>query len=67
MTTNEFVTSCSKYSVRSFGNGWAYEVRELSTGDSLWFQDHDADLLYSETDDFTNPMVLDMYFEMIGG
>ncbi len=67
MTTNEYKTADEKYYIKSYGNGWAYEVEELSTGDSLWFQDHDADRLYSETDDFTNPMVLDMYFEMIGG
>ena len=32
----------------------------------LWFQDHDAIQVQNETEDFTNTMVLDMYFEMIG-
>jgi hypothetical protein len=64
MITNTFRTHDNKYLVRSFGNGWAYEVH---CGDeSLWFQDHDAEQLQDETEDFTNTMVLDMYFEMIG-
>lgn len=67
MTTNEYKTADEKYYIKSYGNGWAYEVQELSTGDSLWFQDQDADQLREETEDFDNTMVLDMYFEMIGG
>ncbi len=64
MITNSFVTADNKYKINSFGNGWAYEV--FCGDDSLWFQDYDAEQLQLETEDFTNTMVLDMYFEMIG-
>jgi len=67
MTTNEFTTHDNKFYVASYGNGWAYEITDQRTGDSLWFQDDDADRLREETEDFANTMVLDMYFEMIGG
>lgn len=67
MTTNEYRTADNKYYIMCYGNGWAYEVKDLQTGESLWFQDHDADQLQLETEDFDNTMVLDMYFEMIGG
>ena len=67
MTTNEYTTTDGKYHVKSYGNGWAYEVTDTTTGESLFFQDHDAEQLQNETEDFTNTMVLDMYFEMIGG
>ena len=67
MTTNEYKTADEKYYIKSYGNGWAYEVEELGTGESLFFQDSDAVRLREETEDFNNTMVLDMYFEMIGG
>ncbi len=53
-----FITHDGKFSVTSHGNGWAYEVTERSTGDSFWVQDHDADQLQADTNDFewTEPL-----------
>lgn len=28
--------------VRSYGNGWAYELRDTQEGTYVWFQDDDA-------------------------
>jgi hypothetical protein len=71
MITNEFDTHDGKYNIRSFGNGWAYEVRCNSTdGDSysysyLWFQDDDAHQLQTDTNNFEDTTVLSQYFENI--
>jgi len=67
MITNVFDTDDGKYTIKSFGNGWAYEVIHNATNESLWFQDHDADQLRTDTDNFEDTMTLDMHFEMIGG
>ena len=67
MITNEFDTDDGKYTIKSYGNGWGYEVRCNNTDDTLWFQDHDADQLQTDTNNFEDTMTLDMYFEMIGG
>jgi len=68
MITGEYKTTDGKYYVTCYGNGWAYEVTDLHNPqiEPLFFQDHDADQLQLETEDFTNTMMLDMYFEMIG-
>jgi hypothetical protein len=69
MTTNEFDTADGKYTIKSYGNGWAYSIADNRSPDTdpLWFQDEDAIRLQEETEDFTNTMVLDMWFEMIEG
>jgi hypothetical protein len=69
MTTNEYPTADGKYYVKSYGNGWAYSIEDNRSPDTdpLWFQDEDAIRLQEETEDFTNTMVLDMWFEMIEG
>jgi hypothetical protein len=69
MTTNEYITADGKYFIKVYGNGWAYSVDDNKNPDTdpLWFQDEDAINLQNETEDFTNTMVLDMYFHMIGG
>lgn len=63
MITNSFNTADNKYSIQSHGNGWAYEVTCLNSGDTLWFQDHDADQLQADTNDFTDTCVIDQHFE----
>ena len=30
------------YTVESFGNGWAYQIKRKSDGESVWLQDDDA-------------------------
>lgn len=67
MITNEYTTPDGKYHIRSFGNGWAYEITEKSTGDSLFFQDEDAAQLQTETEDFANSAVISQYFECLLG
>ena len=62
-TTNEFITETGKYYISSYGNGWAYEITCQTTGDSLWFQDDDADYIKVATSDFNNEAELLAYFE----
>ena len=63
MTTNEFDTDNGKYTIVSYGNGWGYEVFCNITGDNLWFQDHDADQLQTDTNNFEDTTILSQYFE----
>jgi hypothetical protein len=73
MITNEFDTHNGKYTIRSFGNGWAYEVRcnnpnpDDSLYSYLWFQDHDADQLQTDTNNFEDTVTIDQYFECLEG
>ena len=67
MNTRTFVTEDNKYHIEVLGNGWAYSVTEQRTGDNFFVQDHDAELLQRETDDFACTGVLDLYMEALGG
>jgi hypothetical protein len=58
-------TPTGKYHITSHGNGWAFEVHCQTTGDSLWFQDQDADFLRDNTDDLTDEEAIGMIFEML--
>ena len=61
----QFTTPTGKYHVTSHGNGWAYEITDQHTGDSLWFQDESASLLQDRTNNFEDEAELDAYFAMI--
>lgn len=63
MITNDFNTDCGKYTIKSHGNGWGYEVFCNSTGDNLWFQDHEAHQLQADTNNFEDTAILSQYFE----
>ncbi len=63
MTTNEFDTADGKFTIKSYGNGWAYEVTCNTTGDSVWVQDDDAHQLKTQTNDFEDTCVLAYYLE----
>jgi len=67
MLTNTFVTEGNKYHVEVFGNGWAYCVTCQRTGDNFFLQDHDADKLAEDTDNFECIGAIDMYMEALGG
>lgn len=60
-----FTTHSGRYHVVSHGNGWAYEVTDQSTGDSLWFQDDDAARLQEETSDFEHESIITQYFDCL--
>lgn len=60
-----FVPTNERYYVESYGNGWAYCVSDQTTGRSLWFQDHDADCIREQTNDFDNLDVLADYFDIL--
>ena len=47
-----FNTPNRRYLITSHGNGWAYEITDQETGDSLWFQDEDAYTIQENTGDF---------------
>lgn len=53
----------STYTVRSYGNGWAYEIDNHECADTLFFQDHEADEIKKITNNFENMSALDAYFE----
>jgi hypothetical protein len=59
----QFNTQSGRYSVISHGNGWAYEITDNETGDSLWFQDDSAIQLQADTNNFENDDMLSQYFE----
>lgn len=65
MHTLQYTTPNERYHVSSYGNGWAYEIVCQTTGASLWFQDHDADQVQKETNDFKNEDTISNYFELL--
>lgn len=67
MTTNEFITADGKYAISSYGNGWAYTITCNATGNDLWLQDHDAQQLQTDTNNFENTDVIGQYFECLEG
>ena len=67
MITNTFTTENNKYHIESLGNGWAYSVTCLRTGKNFFVQDHDADTLQKDTDDFQCIGALDNYMDALGG
>jgi len=60
-----FTTINNRYHVTVHGNGWAYEVLDQESGDSLWFQDSDAEQIQAETDNFENESAIAQYFECL--
>jgi hypothetical protein len=58
-----FNTPNRHYIVTSHGNGWAYEITDQETGESLWFQDDDAVQVQQNTNDFEDESAIDQYFE----
>lgn len=51
------------YFVKSHGNGWAYEIEDINTGETLFFQDDDAHNLYMDTNRFENTVAIESAFE----
>jgi hypothetical protein len=62
MVTNSFLTLSGRYFVQSLGNGWAYEVEDVASGESIFVQDSDANQLREHTNDFDNETAIDDYF-----
>lgn len=61
----QFTTESGRYHITSHGSGWAYEVTDNETGDSLWFQDDDAAQLKSDTSDFECEIAIAQYFDCL--
>lgn len=57
-----FTTESGRYLVKSHGNGWAYEVTDQDTGETIWVQDDDAQTLQSHCSNFDNEAALSDYF-----
>jgi len=55
-------TDLKRYEVTSFGNGWAYEITDIHSGESVWFQDDDADIVRANSGDFSSDDYIDNYF-----
>lgn len=65
MVTNEFPTPGGRFYITSYGNGWAYQVEELHTGHTLFFQDDDACTLKRDSSDFMDDSHLALLFECV--
>ena len=65
MVTNEFPTPGGRFYITSYGNGWAYQVEELHTGHTLFFQDDDACALKRDSSDFMDDSHLALLFECL--
>lgn len=61
----QFTTHDNEFHIVSHGNGWAYEITDQSTGESLWFQDEDAAIVQTDTADFTDTQALREYFDVL--
>ena len=55
-----------KYTIDSYGNGWAYEVIDNDTNDSFWVQDQDADALKVATQNFEIADCISEYMNALG-
>jgi hypothetical protein len=60
-----FDSLSGRYTITSHGNGWAYEIEDNVTNETLWFQDHDACQLQNDTNNFENDVILQQYFECL--
>lgn len=65
MVTNEFPTHSGQFYITSYGNGWAYQVEEVHTGRTLFFQDADACTLKQESCDFMDEGHIALLFEAV--
>lgn len=63
MVTNQFPSLCGRYYITSYGNGWAYEVEELHTGRTVFFQDSEACMVQELTSSFADCRPLLDYFD----
>jgi hypothetical protein len=61
----QFTTETGKFHITSHGNGWAYEITDQATGDSLWLQDDDAIWIEEQTDKFQNENALNSIFDNV--
>ncbi len=61
----QFTTETGKFHITSHGNGWAYEITDQETGDSLWLQDDDAIWIEEQTDKFQNEDALNSIFDNV--
>lgn len=65
MITNTFTTPSGKYLVESYGNGWAYTVTHQPSGSSVFVQDHDAEQMQADTNNFECEIALDSWFDAV--
>ena len=62
MITNQYPLFEGRYFLKSYGNGWAYEVEDTTTGEVVFVQDEAAQQLQDDTEDFTCEEGLSQYF-----
>lgn len=62
MITNQYPLFEGRYYLKSYGNGWAYEVKDTTTGEVVFVQDDAAQQLQDDTEDFTSEEGLSQYF-----
>ena len=61
-TPTTFLTPTGKYLVTSHGSGWAYTIACTETRESLWFQDHAAEQIQQDTNNFEDERAIDDLF-----
>lgn len=61
----QYTTESGRYFVVSHGKGWAYEITDQETGDSLWFQDDDATQFEKNTNNLENESEIAQYFDCL--
>lgn len=66
MHSYTFSTHDDRFSITSYGNGWAYEVRCNKTDYCFFVQDHDADDMQRCTNDFEDTALLEEAMSVLG-
>lgn len=50
MPKSVFIFRGSQYAIASIGNGWAYQIQDVTTNESVWLQDDDASAFRARVD-----------------
>lgn len=58
----QFNTINNRFLITSHGNGWAYEITDNNTGESIWVQDDAACDIQQATQNFECEDAIEQYF-----
>ena len=57
-----FTTESGRYLVKSHGNGWAYEITDQESSETIFLQDNEAQILQDHCSNFDDEIALSDYF-----
>lgn len=63
--TSQRSSTHDKFHIRTYGNGWAYELTCMTTGAGLWFQDQDAQFVRDNTDNLNDESAIAILFALL--